>query len=46
MGLEGARYNKEIWNHRNRLIFNNGKVEEIDIFALTQMNAWTWAKFS
>jgi len=37
---------KEIWNHRNRLIFNNGKVDEIEIFALAQMNAWTWAKFS
>jgi len=30
---------KEMWNHRNRFIFNNGKVDEVDIFALTQMNA-------
>jgi len=37
---------KEIWNHINRLIFNNGKVDEIEIFALVQMNAWTWAQFS
>jgi len=32
---------KEIWNHKNRLIFNNGKVDEVEIFALAQMIAWT-----
>jgi len=37
---------KEIWNHRNRLIFNKEKVDEVEIFALVQMNAWTWAMFS
>jgi len=31
---------KGIWNHRNRLIFNNGKVDEVEIFALAEMNAW------
>ena len=37
---------KEFWNHRNRVIFNNRKVEEVEIFALAQMNVWTWARFS
>jgi len=32
---------KEIWNHRNRIVFNNGQVDEIEIFATTQLHAGT-----
>jgi len=32
---------KEIWTHKNRLVFNNEKVDEVEIFTLAQMNAWT-----
>jgi len=37
---------KEIWNHRNRIVFSNGQVDEIEIFATTQLHAWIWAKFN
>jgi len=29
---------KEIWTHRNRVISNNGKVDEVKIFVLAQMH--------
>jgi len=37
---------KAIWTHRNRIIFEGGKLDEIAIFALAQLHAWSWAKFS
>ena len=37
---------KEIWNYRIKIIFNSGQVDEIEIFATTQLHAWTWAKFN
>ena len=37
---------KAIWTHRNRIIFEGGKLDEIEIFALAQLDAWSWTKFS
>jgi len=30
-----------IWNHRNMIIFNNGVVDPIEIFAMAQVKVWT-----
>jgi len=37
---------KEIWTHINSIVFNSGQVDEVKIFALVQLHAWNWAKFS
>jgi len=34
----------EIWNHRNRVIFKQRKVDPIEIFSHAQMVAWVWMK--
>jgi len=31
-----------IWNHRNRIIFNNGVVNPIEIFVMPQLKVWIW----
>jgi len=36
---------KTIWTHRNRIIFEGGKLDEIEIFVLAQLHAWSSAKF-
>jgi len=33
---------REIWNHRNKIIFNSGVVAHLEIFSLAQLNVWTW----
>jgi len=35
----------EIWYHRNRIVFKNGVVDDVEIFTLAQLKAWSWAKF-
>ena len=32
----------EIWKHRNRVIFNGGVIDELKVFALMQLKAWSW----
>jgi len=34
-----------IWNHRNRIIFNNGVVNPIEIFAMAQVKVWAWITY-
>jgi len=31
--------------HKNRIIFEGGKVDEVEIFLQTQLQAWSWTKF-
>jgi len=35
----------KIWKHRNRNIFYNGQLDEVDIFARAQWQTWSWVKF-
>ena len=32
----------ELWNHRNKKVFRNGRVDHIEIFAMSQVKAWSW----
>ena len=34
----------ELWNHRNKVIFNIGLVDVIEIFTLAQLKGWCWLK--
>ena len=34
---------KAIWSYRNKIIFDGGQVDEIEIFAVAQLYAWSWA---
>jgi len=36
---------KAIWTQRNKITFNVDQIDEIEIFALGQLHAWSWAKF-
>jgi len=33
------------WMHRNRIVFNSGIVNGMEIFTLAQLKAWSWNKF-
>ena len=33
-----------IWKHRNRVIFNQAKVDAEEIFTMTQVQSWVWMK--
>ena len=33
-----------IWKHRNRVLFNQGKVDAEEIFTLAQVQSWVWMK--
>jgi len=35
---------REIWKHKNKVIFCNGRVDEVETFATTQLTAWSWAR--
>ena len=37
---------KALWIHRNKVIFDVGQVDEVEIFAVAQLHAWSWTKFS
>jgi len=37
---------KALWIHRNKVIFDVGQVDKVEIFAVTQFHVWSWAKFS
>jgi len=32
----------EIWKHRNSVVFNGGVTDVLEVFALTQVNVWSW----
>ena len=32
----------ELWNHRNRKIFKNGKIDHIEIFTMVQLKVCSW----
>jgi len=32
----------EIWNHRNRVVFKNGRVDLVEVFIVVQSNTWSW----
>jgi len=34
----------EICNHRNKVIFNRGVVDDKEIFTLAQLKGWFWIK--
>ena len=31
----------EIWRHRNKIVFNKGVVDDVEIFTLAQLKAWS-----
>jgi len=33
---------REIWCHRNKVIFKGGVVDHSEIFTLAQLKAWSW----
>jgi len=35
----------EIWKHMNKIVFDNGQLDEVEIFVKAQWQAWSWAKF-
>jgi len=35
----------EIWMHRNRIVFNSGVVDDVEIFTLAKLKAWSWNRF-
>jgi len=32
---------REIWKNRNKVVFCNGRVDEVEIFVLAQLTAWS-----
>ena len=32
----------EIWKHRNKCVFNNGRVDHIEVFTMAQRKTWAW----
>jgi len=32
----------EIWNHRNRVVFENGWVDLVEVFTVVQRKTWSW----
>jgi len=32
----------EIWNHRNKVVFKNGRVDLVEVFTVVQRNTWSW----
>jgi len=36
---------RNIWDHRNKIVFRQGKVDVEEIFTMAQLNAWTWIKY-
>jgi len=35
----------EIWNHRNKMVFNDGVVDNEEIFSLAELKGWLWLKY-
>jgi len=35
----------EIWKHRNKIVFQEGRVDAVEIFTVTQFSVWSWVKF-
>jgi len=33
-----------IWNHRNKIVFKQDRVDALEIFYMEQLNIWTWLK--
>jgi len=36
---------RDIWLHRNRIVFKNGIVDCEEICYLVQIKGWSWAKY-
>jgi len=36
----------EIWKHRNNVIFNRGKADVTEVFAIVQVKIWSWIYLS
>jgi len=34
----------EIWAQRNKVVFNGGVVDLVEVFSLAQLKGWLWAK--
>ena len=32
----------EIWNHRNKVVFENGRVDLVEVFTVVQRKTWPW----
>ena len=32
----------EIWNHRNKVVFENGRVDLVEVFTVAQRKTWSW----
>jgi len=35
----------EIWIHRNKVVFNGGKIDHLEVFGMAQLRAWEWFKY-
>jgi len=35
----------ELWKHKNKRIFNGGRIDYNEFFSLVQVKAWSWVKF-
>ena len=35
----------ELWKHRNKTIFNSGRVDHTKIFTMVQLKVWSWGNF-
>jgi len=35
----------KIWMYKNRIVFNSEIVDDVEIFTLAQLKAWSWNKF-
>jgi len=33
---------EELWKHRNMKVFRSGMIDPIEIFAMSQLKAWSW----
>jgi len=34
----------ELWKHRNKRIFRDGRIDHNEIFTLAEVKAWSWIK--
>ena len=32
----------EIWNHKNMVVFENGRVDLVEVFTVVQRKTWSW----
>ena len=35
----------KVWSHRNKVVFKGGVMDADEIFSLTLLKSWLWAKY-